>query len=285
MTRETLRAADPALAKALDSFDPPPLPADFTGRVVAAAGAKSAPPLPRTRPAARRRPGPWGRGRTALMGAAIVVAGTTAAAATGLLERAGVDMQPVNAIVERVAEAVTGREPAAAVPPERVEAQPAQAAAGPNEPGELDDPRRERLARAIALRMERRIAAADARGIAVPERFRDTAHRLSPERAEADPERAALVERVQQIREQLKESASEQAGETAAGEPALAEADLARIAAEWAELSWRERIALVRPLDRTERRRLFAMLTPEQRAELVAMRRSRSSSESSAQNF
>ena len=92
---------------------------DLAPEAVAAAGAKSAPPLPRTRPAARRRPGPWGRGRTALMGAAIVVAGTTAAAATGLLERAGVDMQPVNAIVERVAEAVTGREPAAAVPPER----------------------------------------------------------------------------------------------------------------------------------------------------------------------
>lgn len=289
MTRETMRAADPALAEALARLDPPPLSPGFADRVVAAAQSRQAPALPRLRRAMVQGLGPWRRGRHAALGGAafLVVGATAAAAATGLFKRVGVDLEPVGQMVERVAAAVPGLGPMRVAPQPQPSPGKTPLAAGAEATAAappLEDPRRERLAQALAARIDRRIARAEARGIAVPEALRDTDRRPSPERAAARPERAALVERVQQIRSERRQSAGEGAPQ-AAGRPAVPEADLARIAAGWAALSWRERIALVRPLDRGERRRLFMMLTPEQRAELRQLRRQRGGAAMGAGNF
>lgn len=285
MTGETLREADPLLASALDSFDaPPPLPRSFTDRVVSAAQERSGAPLPVSRRGLRRRLGLWTHGRRAVVGSAslLVLGATAAAAATGLLERVVVDLAPVERIVERVAEAVPGMAPAelARAEPEatsrlaRPQAEPSPEAAP------LDDPRRERLAQVIAARIERRIARAEARGIVVPDSLRDTDRRMAPERAAAQPERAELVERVQQIRKDRQQA---QAGSFA--EDASRDDELARIADGWAELSWRERTAAIQPFDRSQRRRLFTMLTPEQRAEILQVRRQRRAGAAEPQEF
>lgn len=284
MTREILREADPALAKALDSFEPPQLPPSFTDRVVAAAQARSGAELPRM----RRRTGPWVRGRRAALGsAALLIVGATAAAATGLLERVGVDLKRVERMVERVAEAVPGLGTAGgSLPAERVAAVAADPVEQPEPATEaLTDPRREQLAQGIAARIDRRIARAEARGIEVPEHLRDTDRRLSPERAAAQPERAALTARVQQIREERRRGGSENSDIDATTDPATGEAKLAQIAAGWAGLSWRERTLLVRRLDRRERQRLFSILTPEQRAELLQMRRQRAATATGTPDF
>lgn len=286
MTRDTIRASDPALAKALDTLEPPPLAHGFADRVAAAAAERGAAPLPRLRKSAPRRFG-LSRGRhLAFGGAALLLAGTAAAAASGLLQRVGVDLAPVGRIVERVAAAVPGLGPDPQQPRPRPE--PTELAVKRREVAveatPLADPRRERLAQAIAARIDRRIARAEARGIAVPERLRDTGLWMDPVRAAARPERAALAERVQQIRSARQSAAPDGARTEPTGPPAVLDADLAQIAEGWAALSWRERIRLVRPLDRSERRRLFALLTPEQRAELVRRRR-RDWADVGAENF
>lgn len=285
MTRETLRSEDPALAKALDTLEAPALPPGFADRVTAAARQRQD-ALPRSRPGARRRFG-WSRGRHLVLGsAALLVAGTAAAAATGLLGR--VDLRPVGQFVERVAAAVPGIGRAAEPKPEPEETEAApeatRSAEAPPAPGPLANPRRERLAQAIAARIDRRIAAAEARGIEVPERLRDPNAQLSPERAAANPKRAALVERVQQIR-RARQQGAESGSAPEAEQPASPALDLAQLAADWEGLSWRERLALVRPLERAERRRLYAMLTPEQRAEIDQMRRQRAARARGGENF
>lgn len=290
MTREAIRQADPALAGALDRFDPPPLSPDFADRVVAASQARPAAVLPRLRRGAGRGLGTWRRGRHAVLGGAafLIVGATAAAAATGLFNRVGIDLAPVGQIVERVAATVPGLGPARVAPrpqpsPLEVELAAQEVAATTGAPP-LADPRRERLAQALAARIDRRVARAEARGIEVPERFRDTDQRLSLERAATQPERAALVERVQQIRSERRQAASDGAPQ-ASTQASLPEADLEQIAAGWAALSWPERMALVRPLDRSERRRLFMLLTPEQRAELTRLRRQRGGAATGARSF
>ncbi len=299
MTRDTMRVGDRELSEALDRLDPPPLSPGFADRVVAAAQARSPAALPRARRAVWRRAGAWTRGRRAVLGsAALLFAGATAAAAaTGLLGDVGAALQPVERMVERVAAAVPGLgrgAEARPAPPAVAVRAPAQASVPPEpaprpvpEAGRLEDPRRERLAQVLAARLDRRIARAEARGIAVPERLRDTDRLMSPERAAAQPERAEIVARVQQIRKDRQQAASNDAApRPALGEGAAAgDGELARLAERWAGLSWPERRALVQPLDRSQRRRLVAKLTPEQRQELVAMLRQRRAAAAGPQDF
>jgi hypothetical protein len=98
------------LARALDDFAVPELPAGFADKVLAAAQARPA-PLPELRRSGGGGARGWRLGRRIALGAVGFGALATAAAATGLLERVGV---PVPA-PEKVWASITGKETVPAV--------------------------------------------------------------------------------------------------------------------------------------------------------------------------
>jgi hypothetical protein len=148
---------DPALARKLDAFAVPGLPAGFAERMVAAAQATPAtPPLPRLRKAAPRR---WWRAGAS--GLAVVAAGmiSVAAAASGYFGepiRHAVERAPViGAVIERVAPSPRPRPALVAarrVAPVVIEAPQPAASLAPELP-----PRLERRAARLE-RLEQRLA-------------------------------------------------------------------------------------------------------------------------------
>lgn len=93
------------LARALDDFAVPGLPAGFADRVLAAAEARPAPLPPLRRPSAGRR---WRIGQRLAIGVASFGALATAAAATGLLEQLAIPVPSA----QTVWASITGKEPA-----------------------------------------------------------------------------------------------------------------------------------------------------------------------------
>ena len=273
MTRDSLRSADPMLAEALDRLPaPPPLGAGFTDRVLGEARRRS----PATaRRAGRRR---WTNGRGIVIGAAALALTSAAAAGIGAFEPIGVRVPAI----ERIVEKVTG------VPPVRVREQaPRKAAeakaAAPATEAEVRPqaatplpPREERLAQAIANRIDRRIARRERLGLPVPDAARDTDLRPSPEQAERNPRRAALADRVQEIRASRASARAAGASvDSAAPSVGTARFSVDRLAAEWPSLGWRDRLGAMRSLGPAERQAVFERLSPRHRQELLRLRAAR----------
>jgi hypothetical protein len=102
---------DPALRALLDADRPPPLPADFAERVVAASARRAAV----SSGVRRHRPGgAWLRRHRFIVAAAASGLLASAAAATGALERVGIDLPPVTQWAEQVAQSFAPSPPAPA---------------------------------------------------------------------------------------------------------------------------------------------------------------------------
>lgn len=242
---------DPAITRALDALEPPPLSAGFADRVVAATASNA--PAPRR----RDRRGPWMRGRQAALGAMALALMSATAAAAGLFGDVGVTVPALERFVERVAQA----EPAPPAPPVAKPRQSAAAAPvtaeGATEPDEAAlpapppaarDVQREIAARRIAAGIERRIERRERLGLPVDPRLKDPAARLDAETAARYPGRAALVERVQEIRQQRRDGTLE----PLAVAPELVERR------RWRDLSPAERAAVRARLRELRRQRLEA---------------------------
>lgn len=145
---------DPALTALLDSDRVPPLRADFAERVVAAATGAATASVPRLRPAA-------GRWRSMPRRLAIVVVGAgllaSAAAASGLLERIGIDLPPIERLWTAAPPKHIDTRPARVAPPlASSQTDTAAPLAGPIDTVETFD-------RAVATVAKRRIEARDTR--------------------------------------------------------------------------------------------------------------------------
>lgn len=192
---------DPAVARALDRLEPPPMSDDFTARVLAATdGLDGAlPPLPKVRPAKR---GLWRRSRNLAIGVAAFSLVSAAAAATGLLGERVQDLPVIAAIAAKIApnhkHAVSKPQQAAsglaAVPAPAAPAAPEVAAASEAVPLPATAPkqevRREAIAKWVTERRERR--AAQGLPVASPRQVAAVRERLA---AMPPAERRALLDR------------------------------------------------------------------------------------------
>lgn len=245
------RAPDSRIDAALDRFDVPSLPGGFTDRVVAAAALR-APTASR-----RDRRGSWSHRRRAAFGVMAVTVMSATAAAAGLFGNIGITVPALERFVDRVT-----APPAVIVPQvsprrtavvsERTAAPDAEDAiarvvvapkpATPAAPPTAREVRREAVAQKVADRIDRR----ERLGLPVDPRLGDPAFRPAPALAARFPERAALVERIQEIRQARREG---EPPDTAAVPPVASKPD----AEEQSE--------------REARRRRFMELPPGERAE------------------
>ncbi len=199
---------DPATARALDAFTVPALPADFADRLVARATAT--PALPALLPlAAPRRAGRslWRRGGLILSGVAAFGLISAAAAATGVFGdrvRQTIRSAPVVGTIIASVAPETGKaahmvKPAKAAATKQAVVAPAPPATEPVlAPMPVRDIQREIIAERIANRIERRTERREALGLP-PRPIRPVA--VAPRLRALPPEqRAAIVERVREIR-------------------------------------------------------------------------------------
>jgi hypothetical protein len=202
---------DPALKALLDADRAPALPAGFADRVTAAAEGRS-PGWPRPRRGGSPR---WRTMRRVTLGVGAAALLSTAAAATGVLEKIGIALPPpVQRFVDNVSETVTGRTPVRAERP--VLAVPAaNAIEGPvDSPQELEEAfrraedarelrtgqRRERVDQRIDAELARRRA----QGLPAPttEREAEMRQRLNDVRARRD---ALSDDRRETVRDDLRQ--------------------------------------------------------------------------------
>lgn len=119
------------LARALDDFAVPDLPAGFADKVLAAAEARPA-PLPQLRRSGAGRATGWRLGRRIAIGVVGFSALATAAAATGLLERVGLPVPSAGKVWASITGAPPATAPAApSAPAIAVPADPAPATLAP----------------------------------------------------------------------------------------------------------------------------------------------------------
>lgn len=201
---------DPALRDALDRFTVPSLPQGFADRVVAAA---TSPAAQRSIgvPARRDRRGGWVRGHRVIIGAVAFGLMSAAAAATAIFGDVARTMPVIGPLIASIApEKPEPRiKKAVVVKPQAVSKDPTQQTALGN-PLPLETPplviqerrelRREFVAQKIAARLERRAEVREELGLpprpARPARVMPVLRRLPP------VERAAIVERVREIRQE-----------------------------------------------------------------------------------
>lgn len=266
------------LARALDDFAVPGLPAGFADRVLAAAEVRPA-PLPEL----RRSSGGSGRGWRLGQRVALATLGfsalATAAAATGLLERFDLPVPSPEKVwasltgKEVVAEVAPASRPVAAAP-----ADPAPAALAPVRiEGPIDTPeelgeafrridevrqgrsamRRQNIEQRIAREKERRRAA----GLPLPTPEQEARIRQRIDTAEARRE-GLIDQRLEQRREEMRERV--EAGE------ALTREDIVRpLREDGRALKQRDTIERLRRMNPEERREAVRRLPPEQRRALM----------------
>lgn len=204
---------DPVLRDALDRFTVPPLSAGFADRVVAAATGP-AKPIPLAVPSRRDRRGGWVRGHRVVIGAVAFGLMSAAAAATAIFGDVARTMPVIGPLIASIAPART--EPKAKKPigvkPAVAKADEPQARAVADAPPietplavlpERREIRREFVAQKIAARLERR---AEVRAeLGLPPKPPRLARVLPVLRRLPPDERAALVERVREIRQEQRE--------------------------------------------------------------------------------
>lgn len=199
---------DSVMRDALDRFTVPSLSAGFVDRVVAAATAPQ--PLP-ARPLRRRaRRGGWVRGHRVIVGVIAFGLMSAAAAATGLLGDVGRNVPVIGTLIASVSPSRPGPnvKKAAPVKTPRVDAiappAPVVAEVPPIEVAPVlqtrRQVRREIVAQAIAESIERRAERREELGLpprpARPLRIAPVLRRIPP------VERAAIIERVREIRQE-----------------------------------------------------------------------------------
>lgn len=278
------------LARALDEFAVPELPAGFADRVVAAAEARPA-PLPELRRSGGGAGGGsgsrrgWRMGRRIAMGVVGFGALASAAAATGLLERAGLGVPSP----EKVWASITGKEtvplaaaaPAASASPSADPAPPALAPVRikgaidtPEELSEafrrIDEVRQGRIEKRRELidqRIESELARRREAGLPVPTpqeeaRFRE---RIEQQRSRRE---AALSQRIETRREELRSRVEN--GEALSGRDILRPLE-----EDGRGLERRERLERLRGMTPEERRAALRRMPPEQRRALIEEWRAR----------
>ncbi|MFO1240096.1 MAG: hypothetical protein U1E64_07080 [Sphingomonadaceae bacterium] len=207
---------DPALAELLDGLTVPPLSADFADRVVAAATHRL-PPLPAPTLSRRGRRARWIRGHRVVIGVVAFGLMSAGAAATAIFGDVAQTIPVIGPLIARVvpAKAEHKRAPANALKPKPEEsAAQAEVAVSPVAPAPLTIPerlavrrevRREFVAERIADRLQQRAERREALGLpprAVrPAEARAVLRRIPP------ADRAAIVERVREIRQERRATA------------------------------------------------------------------------------
>ncbi len=266
------------LARALDGYAVPDLPADFADRVLAASASRPAPLPELRRSGATGTARGWRLGRRIAIGVVGFSALATAAAATGLLERVGLPVPSAG----KVWASITGNPPAsvpapASAPVAAVPVDPAPAALAPVRiEGPIDTPeelgeafrridevrsrrselRRELLDQRITREKERRAAA----GLPLPSPEEEARIRQRLEEARLRRE-GALSERIEARREELRERV--ESGE------ALTREDIVRpIREEQRRLQQRQQIDRLRRMSPEARREALRRLPPEERRAL-----------------
>jgi hypothetical protein len=266
-----------ALARALDDFAVPELPAGFADKVLAAAEARPA-PLPELRRNGGGSAHGWRLGRRIAMATVGFTALATAAAATGLLER--FDLPVPSA--EKVWASLTGTAsvPASATTSTPVAAAPADPAPAELAPvrieGAIDTPeelgeafrridavrkgrselRRQQIEQRIAREKERRAAAG--LPLPTPEEEARLRQRIEDARTRREGE---IAQRIEARREELRERV--EAGE------ALTREDIVRpMREEQRALQKQERIERLRRMSPEQRREALRRLPPEERRAL-----------------
>ena len=201
---------DPALRDALDRFTVPPLSQGFADRVVAAA-THPANALPVAAPTRRDRRGGWVRGHRVIVGAFAFGLMSAAAAATAIFGDVARTMPLIGPLIASIAPekpAIRANKVKTVKPPVVREAQTEQAELA--DPPSLEAPplvvqerrelRREFVAQKIAFRLEHRAEVRAELGLPPrpvrPARILTVLRRLPP------VERAAIVERVREIRQE-----------------------------------------------------------------------------------
>ncbi len=199
---DPLPPIDGAMKQRMDAFAVPELPAGFADRIVTVAENR-APLLPAKRPIMSRIRG-WSSARKAVVGVAATGMLATAAAATGMLERVGVELPSVEQVVEAIA---GGPDPLDAALENELSMAPSDElgdeseGAGPTQiDGSIDTP--EELDEAYRQLTERRSARRDQRRARIDEALE---RRLERRRAQGLPaptaeEEAQLRERIEQRR-------------------------------------------------------------------------------------
>ena len=201
---------DAALSDALDHFTVPPLSRGFADRVVTAASSPAA-PLPVAVPTRRDRRGRWVRGHRVMIGALAFGLMSAAAAATAIFGDVARTMPVIGPLIASIAPEKT--EPKVKG---TVAAKPQIASDERIKQAALDDPpsfeaprsavqerrelRREFVAQKIASRLERRAEVREELGL--PPRVVRPARILPVLRRLPAGERAAIVERVREIRQE-----------------------------------------------------------------------------------
>ena len=201
---------DAALRDALDRFTVPPLSQGFADRVVAAATHPEA-PLPVAVPTRRDRRGGWVRGHRVIVGALAFGLMSAAAAATAIFGDVARTMPVIGPLIASIAPEKTKQaiKKVVAVKSPIVSEDQTQKAA-PGDPPSVEAPRlvlqerqelrREFVAQKISSRLERRAEVREELGLPPrpvrPARMLPVLRRLPP------AERAAIVERVREIRQE-----------------------------------------------------------------------------------
>lgn len=203
---------DPALKAMLDADRAPALSAGFADRVAAAAEARVASLPALRRPASSR----WRTTRRVTLAVGVAAMLSTAAAATGVLEKVGIVLPPpVQSFVDNVSETVTGR-----APERRALAAPAAAPAplaieGPvDNPQELEeafrrvdgarDSRTAQRRELVDQRIDAELARRRAQGLPAPTAEQEAVLRQRLDRARARRD-AVAEDRRETVREDLRE--------------------------------------------------------------------------------
>lgn len=270
------------LARALDGYGVPELPAGFADRVLAAAATRPE-PLPELRRSGGGGVRGWRLGRRIALGVTCFGALATAAAATGLLDRFDLPVPSPG----KVWASITGAErvpAAAAAPPPVPPADPAPAALAPvriegaiDTPEELGeafrlidevrqgrvDLRRQRIDRRIDSEIERRRAA----GLPLPTPEEEARLRQRIEDARSRRE-GLLSERIEARREELRQRVE-------SGEALTREDIVQPLREEQRRLQQGARLERLRRMSPEERREALRRLPPEERRALIEAWRQR----------
>ncbi len=207
---------DAALSDALDRFTVPPLSQGFADRVVAVATHPEA-PLPVAVPTRRDRRGGWVRGHRVIVGALAFGLMSAAAAATAIFGDVARTMPVIGPLIASIAPEKTEpriKKTVSIKSPIVSEDQTHQASSG--DPPSFETPplaleerresRREFVAQKIVSRLERRAEVREELGLPPrpvrPARVLPVLRRLPP------AERAAIVERVREIRQEQRAAPS-----------------------------------------------------------------------------
>lgn len=266
------------LARALDGFAAPELPAGFADKVLAATATRAA-PLPELRRNGAGKAAGWRLGRRIAIGMVGFSALATAAAATGLLERVGLPVPSAGKVWASITGAPPPSEPAPAAPdvsaapvdPAPVALAPVQIEGPIDTPEELGEAfrrihevrkgrsemRRQLLDQRITREKERRAAA----GLPLPTPEEEARIRQRLEEARLRRE-GVLSERIEARREELR--ARVESGE------ALTREDIVRpIREEQRSLQQRQQLERLRRMSPEQRREAVRRLPPEERRALM----------------